>query len=446
MTASGLPIPAISRGNSRLFSSFDLPLKPGKYWLLTGANGSGKTSLLRYLADTETSGLLVPVFWFAHAHGLRYELEVEQQLLLSIAQGSRKDTSNPALLLQHVGLYAQRYLRVSQLSQGQQRRLQLAIMQASTASFWLLDEPLNALDQSAKVLLGELLVQHLQAGGFALVASHSDLQEHIAALTPYNAGSIALSRTGVQVTPVLQVGMPLADGSEQLDISSGVAANFGFSASMRWSLRREWMLLLAKPSDMMWPLLFQIMLLSLFPLVLGSQPELLMRIAPGVCWISMMLATLLASQRLFEADYQCGALAQMQASRCNMAGITLGKIVSQWLAIGLPLAVPGISLCLFYHLPVSQLPALLAALAVGGFSLIGLTALFAALALMARQAQVMINLLALPLFVPMMIFGHAASQSESLLAAPFCVLLSVGVLCGLLVPLVTSQVLRLALE
>lgn len=446
MTSAVLAVPAITRGNKKLFPAFDLPLLPGKYWLLTGANGSGKTSLLRFLADTEASGLSEHVFWFAHAHGLRSELEVEQQLQLSGAISPTKETPQSASLLQQVGLHAQRYLRVSQLSQGQQRRLQLAIMQASSAPCWLLDEPLNALDQNAKVLLGQCLIQHLQAGGFAIIASHSDLHEPIAALTPYHAGSITLSPADVQVTPALQTGMSLADRSEHSARTSNVASNVSFSASMRWSLRREWMLLLAKPGDMMWPLLFQVMLLSLFPLALGSQPELLLKIASGVCWISVMLATLLASQRLFEADYQCGALAHMQTSRCNMAGITLGKMFSQWLAIGLPLAALGITLSLFYHFPLVHLPALLIALVAGSFSLIGLTALFAALALMARQAQVMINLLALPLFVPMMIFGHAASQSETLLAAPFWVLLSAGVLCGLLVPQVTAQVLRLALE
>src|SRR5690625_5531230 len=112
----------------------------------------------------------------------------------------------------------------------------------------------------------------------------------------------------------------------------------GLSA-MYWMVRRELKLTMRRKSDAMTPLLFFVIVTSLFPLSVGTDVEMLRRIAPGVLWVTALLATMLSLSRLFEQDYADGSLEQLALSPAPLSAMVVGKVVAYWLMTGLPLAL-----------------------------------------------------------------------------------------------------------
>jgi len=169
--------------------------------------------------------------------------------------------------------------------------------------------------------------------------------------------------------------------------------------------------------------------------------------------MSAMLAVLMAASRLFELDDEHGVLVQLNTSRSSLAALTAGKFAASLLSLGIPLALLSYPMGLLYHLPLSSIHHLCLSLLFGMVSLIAFSGLFAALGLMARQAQVMMSLLAFPVFVPLLIFGTAAvNHTEKGFgqgldwSSPLFVLVSLAVLSMLTIPLITAKVLELVVE
>lgn len=178
-------------------------------------------------------------------------------------------------------------------------------------------------------------------------------------------------------------------------------------------LHRELRLSLRHGSDSLAALLFFVLTAALFPLAIGPEPEMLGRMAPGIVWVCALLAALLPLDRLFGADFEDGSLDQILLSGLPPPGIALAKAASHWLVTGLPLLLIAAPLAVMLRMPADALPTLLAGLLAGTMllSLLGMTG--AAIVLGARRGGVLLPLLVLPLAIPALIFGVAATDAVS---------------------------------
>ena len=437
----------LSRGKRTLAKAITFAVPGGSYLELQGPNGSGKTSLLRALSyppallDPHVRRLdAADVFYFGQSSGFRPELGVSAQLALSLAlYGAPADARRDRSLLERFGLARHLAHRIRQLSQGQVRRLMLAVMAASGRTIWLIDEPLNALDLDAIALFESVLAEHVSRGGAAVIATHRPIHLALPALAAYCSGILCLGSPSPQLQPAPAQGRPTPLAPPQ-------PARNGRDGwhQLHWVLRRERLLALARPQDLAWPSVFHWMVVTLFPFGLGSDPELLERAAGGVFWISALLAVLIGATRFFEADFEHGALNDCQTAGLSLTWLVTGKILAGGLLIGLPLALSSMPLALLFGVPNHLLPVLGGSLWLGVVSLVAGSCLFAALGLMARQAQVVICLLAIPVFVPVLIFGTAVLNGD--FTAPLLTLSSLALLSLVTVPIVTARVLALALE
>jgi heme exporter protein A len=182
-----------TRGDRRLFSGLNFSVQPGELIELRGANGSGKTSLLRILcglADPaegdvrwlgksirslgeEYSGL---VAYLAHQNGVKDELSALENLRIACGvAGNALRPSAAQAILDQVGLSRQQHLPARSLSAGQRRRVALARLLTSKARVWILDEVLTSLDETAVKLSRRFIGEHLSKGGLAIIATHQEL-------------------------------------------------------------------------------------------------------------------------------------------------------------------------------------------------------------------------------------------------------------------------------
>jgi heme exporter protein B len=219
--------------------------------------------------------------------------------------------------------------------------------------------------------------------------------------------------------------------------------------TFRAAVGRDLMLAMRRKSDVLTTLFFFLIVVSLFPLGIGPEPDILRRIAPGVLWVAALLATMLSLGRLFAADHADGTLEQMALSAVPLGVIVAGKVVAHWLLSGLPLALLAPLLGLQFDLAPQSLAVLVASLVIGTpvLSLIG--AIGAALTLGVRGGGVLVSLLVLPLYVPVLIFGAGAVESSAAglgASAHLSLLAAMLALAGFFAPWATTYSLRIALE
>jgi heme exporter protein B len=228
------------------------------------------------------------------------------------------------------------------------------------------------------------------------------------------------------------------------------AAHSGsFAAGFAWAFARDVKLALRHPGETMLVVAFFVLVASLFPLGIGADPQLLQRIGPGVIWVCALLAAFLSLPAIFAADHADGTLEQMTLSPHPMAGWTSGKIAAHWVATGLPLTVLSPLLGIQYGLATGTLAALACALLLGTPVLSLLGAACSALTLGARGGGMLLALLALPLFIPVLVFGAGAAEAEAagLSAAPHLSLLGAGLILAVMaVPFAVCAAIRIALD
>lgn len=156
------------------------------------------------------------------------------------------------------------------------------------------------------------------------------------------------------------------------------------------------------------PLIFFILVVSLFPMAVTPTPAVLQEMAPGVIWVSALLAVMLSLDRLFKQDYEDGSLDQLMLSPNPLMILVLAKVCAHWLLTGLPLVLIAPLLGLFMSMPVEAMPALIYSLLLGTpiLSLIG--AIGVSLTVAVNRGGVLVSLIVLPLYIPVLIFGANA--------------------------------------
>lgn len=214
-------------------------------------------------------------------------------------------------------------------------------------------------------------------------------------------------------------------------------------------LRRDLLLAWRARADLLVALSFFLIVASLFPFGVGSDPERLRAIGPGVVWVAALLAVLLGLPRLFEKDHESGVLEQLLLAPEPAVIWVAAKIAAHWLATGLPLVLVSPLLGLMYRLEDAELLVLACGLLLGTpvLSLIG--AIGAALTLGLRGAGSLLALLVLPLFVPVLIFGAGAVDAWSGgmgVSAQFSLMGGALLAALALAPLACAAALRLAAE
>ena len=214
-------------------------------------------------------------------------------------------------------------------------------------------------------------------------------------------------------------------------------------------IRRDLVLALRRRSEMVNPLLFFILVITLFPLGIGAQPKLLQAIAPGIIWVSALLAAMLSLDSLFRSDFDDGSLEQILLSPHPTSVLVLGKIIAHWLVTGLPLLLVAPLLAVFLGMPDSALSVLLLTLLLGTpvLSLIG--AIGVALTIGLRRGGMILSLLVLPLYVPVLIFaGNAVEMAGSGLPvdAQISILIAILLMALVLAPLPVAVALKMSIS
>ena len=188
---------------------------------------------------------------------------------------------------------------------------------------------------------------------------------------------------------------------------------------------------------------FFTILVSMVPLGVGPEGNLLAKIAAGMIWVGVVLASLLSLDRLFQADYEDGSLDLLFLSPLPLPALVLAKCFAHWLTTGLPLVVAAPVLGVLLNMPQEIYPALLISLLIGtpALSLIG--AIGAALTVGLRRGGLLLSLLVLPLCVPTLIFGVGAAGKAEMWSANMMLMSAVSLVFLLVSPIASAAALRL---
>ena len=212
---------------------------------------------------------------------------------------------------------------------------------------------------------------------------------------------------------------------------------------------RDLRLAFRKPSQLLQPLMFFMIVATLFPLSLTPEMSRLRDAAPGVLWVGALLSSLLALEFLFREDAMDGTLEQFALSGQSLTWMLFAKTCTHWLITGVPLALIAPVAAAALGVPGEAMPGVVASLALGSFALSLVGAVGAGLTLGARRGGVLLSLLTLPLAVPILIFGARATElaiTGGNLAPPLYLLGAIAVLGVTLAPLAAAAAVRIGLE
>ena len=214
-------------------------------------------------------------------------------------------------------------------------------------------------------------------------------------------------------------------------------------------VKRDFTLAMRRKADVLTTLFFFLIVVSLFPLGVGPELETLRQIAPGVIWVAALLAAMLSLNRMFSGDYEDGTLEQILLLPHPLSMMVLSKIVTHWLLSGLPLVIFSPLLAMQLGLSGEAIVLLMITLILGtpAMSLIG--AVGAALTIGLRGGGVLISLLVLPLYIPILIFGAGAVESQSAglgADAHLSILGALLMLSLVFAPISTAAALRISLD
>ncbi len=225
--------------------------------------------------------------------------------------------------------------------------------------------------------------------------------------------------------------------------------SIGAVAAMRLVLQRELTLSFRRPEQLLQPLVFFLIVTTLFPLGLSPQLSLLREMAPGVLWVAALLASLLSMDGLFKSDADDGTLEQLALSGQSLGIIVIAKTLAHWLVSGVALVVVSPVVATTLAIPIEAFPIMMLSLAMGTLTLSWLGAIGAGLTVGLRRGSVLLSLIILPLAMPLLIFGANATDraigGESA-AGPLYFLAALCVFTTTLAPIAASTALRITLE
>ena len=214
-------------------------------------------------------------------------------------------------------------------------------------------------------------------------------------------------------------------------------------------VEREMRLSFRRPEQLLQPLVFFLIVTTLFPLGLSLQLSQLRDVAPGVLWVAALLSSLLSLDSLFKSDADDGTLEQLVLSGQGLTIIVVAKTVAHWLVTGLALVLVSPIVGTALGIPTSAFATMLLSLALGTLTLSWLGAIGAGLTIGLRRGNVLLSLIVLPLATPLLIFGAAATEratSGTSTAGALYFLAALCVLTCTLAPFAAAAALRITLE
>lgn len=212
-------------------------------------------------------------------------------------------------------------------------------------------------------------------------------------------------------------------------------------------LARDGMGLWRRRGELLSPLMFAVMVATLFPLALGPEAARLSSVASGVCWVIVLLAGQLSLDALFRSDAEDGSLDAMLVSGQSLYLLALAKILLHWLTTGLPLLLVAPAIALALGMPKLGVATLMLALLLGTPQLSVLGACAAALTASLRRSGILLALIVLPLAIPVLIFGAGAVEAVLVggQATQALLLLAAGAVLSLVFgPLVCASAMRMS--
>jgi len=214
-------------------------------------------------------------------------------------------------------------------------------------------------------------------------------------------------------------------------------------------VRRELCLSFRRPDQLLQPLVFFLIVTTLFPLGLNLQLSLLRDMAPGVLWVAALLSSLLSLDSLFKSDADDGTLEQLALCGQGLTVIVMAKTFAHWLVSGAALVLVSPIVGMALGVPGSAFATMMLSLGLGTLTLSWLGAIGAGLTVGLKRGNVLLSLIVLPLAMPLLIFGAGATDRAISGASPAGALYFLGSLClftATLAPFAVTAALRITLE
>ena len=214
-------------------------------------------------------------------------------------------------------------------------------------------------------------------------------------------------------------------------------------------LQRELRLSFRRPDQLLQPLVFFLIVTTLFPLGLSVQLSLLRDMAPAVLWVAALLSSLLSLDSLFKSDADDGTLEQLALSGQGLTVIVAAKTIAHWLVTGLALVLVSPIVGTALGIPTTAFATMLLSLGLGTLTLSWLGAIGAGLTIGLRRGNVLLSLIVLPLAMPLLIFGAGATDRAIAGASAAGAVYFLAALCVLtctLAPFAAAAALRITLE
>ena len=212
-------------------------------------------------------------------------------------------------------------------------------------------------------------------------------------------------------------------------------------------LQREWQIKLQGAVQRLYPLVMFLLIITLFPLAIGSEPNLLLRLAPSAVWIAALIALVIGVDDLFRGEFDNGTLAQMVVTKAPLMLWVLARLMVHWLFSAGVVALLSLLVIVLFGMATGDALVLALSIIVGSPLLLALSAIASSLTLTLKNGAILVPLIALPMQLPVLIFATGAVDlhATGLNGLPTLALMAAGSIIAVLVtPWVVASVLKMA--